>query len=115
MALQKGLLLSNLSKKKTFSECLLGMILNPPLLQEQIVSKIILKRDQRDGILERLREKMGVDGPRLKPPAPGLDEFAGSLRDGLRSSLAREEDEFRKSLVDRMKSRNAARRRSKHP
>jgi len=68
---QRGLFLCNVSKKKwKFSECLLGMLLEPPAAEKQVVSKLVLTREDRMKLCAQLR-RMSIDhgsmfqGPKL--------------------------------------------------
>jgi hypothetical protein len=101
---QQGLFLRKVSEERTFSECLLGMVLEPPIPNRQVVSKLVLKRQQRKMLLEKL-DGMGICHDSIYPGPESLDDLGQSLSKSLRTSLEAEAGEFKKSLVERMESR----------
>ncbi len=101
---QQGLFLRKVSEERTFSECLLGMVLEPPVPNRQVVSKLVLKRQHRKMLLEKL-DSMGICHDSIYPGPESLDDLGQSISKSLRSSLEAEAGEFKKSLVERMESR----------
>jgi hypothetical protein len=101
---QHGLFLRKASGERPFSECLLGMILEPPVAERQVVSKLVLERQHRMTLLKQL-ESMSIGHDSIYPGPESLDNLGRSLTEGLRTSLGSEADEFEKSLVERLESR----------
>jgi hypothetical protein len=84
MLAQQGQLMCNLRHDVGFSTSLLGMLIHPSIVDRQVVSKVVLKRDQRILFLEELR-RMNIHDASL---FPGLDGFARSLGVNLDISVA---------------------------
>jgi hypothetical protein len=106
MIAQQGLLLSNRSKKMTLTESLLGMLLRSPEASErQVVSKLVLKRDQRTEILNTLA-RMGIYRTSLLRPNSEAVQTAKAVTERLRGRLRAQRNESRESLTERMESRN---------
>jgi FRG domain len=103
---QQGLLLSNRSKKLNFTECLLGMLLRSPgAAPRQVVSKVVLKRDQRIKFLNTLT-RMGVYRTSVLRPDEKAVQTTKSVTELLRERLTAQWNESRESLKERMESRN---------
>ena len=105
MKAQQGLLLSHRSDKLNFTECLLGMLLSSPEASErQVVSKLVLKRDQRTAILNTLA-RMGIYCTSLLRPDSETIQTAKAVTERLRGRLTAQRNESWKSLIERMESR----------
>lgn len=96
MTAQQGLLLCNLNDTDIFSVVLLGMLIGkdvkPP--RKQVVSRIIVKREQRIKFMEELR-RMNIHNASI---FPDLDGFARSLRSGLEIRLEHQIVEYKKEV-----------------
>jgi FRG domain len=89
MLAQQGQLLCTLHHDSPFSKSLCQMLINDPsVFEKQVVSKKVLKRDQRIMCLERLR-RMNIHSASL---FPGLDGFARSVGVNLEISVAHQID-----------------------
>jgi hypothetical protein len=93
MMSQQGLSLTNLSVTYEFYASLLRMLLTPHVAR-QVVSKLIIKRDQRITFLEELH-RMNIHHASL---FPGIDGFAKSLKARLELDLAAQIDAKSKVL-----------------
>lgn len=108
MSIQQGQLLSNLRHDISFSTALLGMLVKPTAMQEQVVSRVVLKRDQRVQFLEALR-RMNIHSASL---FPSLDGFAQSLAVNLEIDVAHQIEEHKEEAIKRI--REARRGRQQH-
>jgi hypothetical protein len=105
MIAQQGVLLVNRSPERTFSESLLGMLVKSPVAaKRQVVSKLIVKRDRRIELLEKL-ERVGIYRTSMLRPSPRDQKNAESTRDRMRKRTANEWKRFWESLKTRMESR----------
>jgi hypothetical protein len=95
MLAQQGQLLCNLHHDVGFSTSLLGMLIHPTIVERQVVSKVVLKRDQRIMFLEELR-RMNIHSASL---FPGLDGFARSLGVNLDISVAHQIEARKKAVT----------------
>jgi hypothetical protein len=75
MLTQQGELLCNLRHGTAFSTVLLGMLIHPSKVERQVVSRIVVSRENRIDFLRELR-RMNIHEASL---FPGLDGFAKSL------------------------------------
>jgi FRG domain len=98
MTVQQGELFYNLNSM-WFSTSLVGMLLSPSFEERQIVSKVVLRRDQRLKFLEELR-KMNIHEASL---FPGPDGFARSLGVDLDISLAQQVRAAKQVVIDNSK------------
>ena len=106
MTAQQGILLSNRSNRLTFSDCLLGMQWKSPVAAErQVVSKVIVRRDQRTELLKRL-ELMGIDSTSMLRPDATLAESAEGVVKRLREQTEEAWNQHRRTVRLRMESRN---------
>jgi hypothetical protein len=105
LAAQKGLFLQALNQDRTFSECLLAMVVEPPAPDRPVLSKQIVTREHRAVLLDRLRN-IGIDKQSMRPGPQALEDVGRTLRDDMRASLKVEADEHQKLLLDRMAARN---------
>jgi hypothetical protein len=96
MATQQGQLLCNLRHDVGFSTSLLGMLIWPAVVERQVVSKVLLKRDQRIVFLKELR-RMNIHSASL---FPGLDGFARSLGINLEIEVAHQIEMSKKAAVE---------------
>jgi hypothetical protein len=96
MLTQQGLLLCTLRHDVGFSTTLLSMLLQQPIAERQVVSKIVLKRDHRIEFLEGLR-RMNIHSASL---FPGLDGFSRSLATNLEIALAHQVEDCRQSMIE---------------
>jgi len=85
MTAQQGLFLCNLYDSDTFGNVLLGMLIGKDSKpsKRQVISKVIVRRDQRVTFLQELR-RMNIHDASI---FPGLDGFAKSLRSVLEIRL----------------------------
>ncbi len=94
--IQQGQLLTNLRHDISFSTALLGMLVRPTVAEEQVVSRIVLKRDQRIHFLEELR-RMNIHSASL---FPGLDGFAKSLAVNLEIAVANQVEQQKAQTIE---------------
>ena len=99
MLTQQGQLLCTLRHDVGFSTTLLGMLIRPSLVERQVVSKVVLKRDQRITFLEELR-RMNIHSASL---FPGLDGFARSLAVNLDISVAHQIQARKEAVVENVR------------
>lgn len=79
MAAQQGHFLCSLRLDIHFTSLLLGMLLHPSHVRRQVVSKVVIDKDQRIPFLKELR-RMNIHSASL---FPGLDGFSRSLAENL--------------------------------
>ena len=77
-------------------DSLLGMLLQPPIVERQVVSKVIVKRDGRIKLLEELRG-MNIHGASL---FPGLDGFGQSVAVNLDIAVVQQLESRRRAMVE---------------
>jgi hypothetical protein len=99
MLTQQGQLLCNLRHDVGFSTSLLGMLIRPAIVEQQVVSKVVLKRDQRIMFLEELR-RMNIHSASL---FPGLDGFARSLAVNLEISVAHQIEAHKQAVIEQIR------------
>jgi hypothetical protein len=104
MKQQEGLLLLNLSDEYQFYFSLLMMLLNSPVIEGQVVSKLIIKNDKYPNFVEELH-KRSIDHSSLFPGPDELGVFSECLKKQLEGSLANQIEAFRKSIVEQIESR----------
>jgi FRG domain len=96
MLAQQGRLLCNLRHDVGFSSVLLGMLLLPSIVERQVVSKVVLKKDQRITFLDELR-RMNIHRASL---FPGLDEFGRLLGVNLDISVAHQIEAHKEAVIE---------------
>jgi hypothetical protein len=96
MLAQQGYLLCRLRHDVNFSSSLLGMLIRPSIVDRQVVSRVVLRREQRISFLEELR-RMNVHSASL---FPGLDGFARSLAEDLEISVAHQIEALKKEMIE---------------
>jgi hypothetical protein len=84
MMTQQGHLLCGLRHDVSFSATLLRMLIKPTVVKKPVISKVLVKRDQRIGFLKELRQ-MNIHSASL---FPGLDGFARLQASNLEIALA---------------------------
>jgi hypothetical protein len=99
MLAQQGQLLCSLRNDVGFSTSLLGMLIHPTIVEHQVVSKVIVKRDHRISFLEELR-RMNIHSASL---FPGLDGFARALGVNLDISVAHQVEASRQVIVEQLR------------
>jgi hypothetical protein len=99
MLTQQGQLLCTLRHDVGFSTTLLGMLIRPSVVERQVVSKVVLKRDFRISLLEELR-RMNIHSASL---FPGLDGFARSLTVNLDISVAHQIEARKEAIVENIR------------
>jgi hypothetical protein len=104
MTVQEGLLLLNLSDEYEFWFSLLMMLLNSSIVERQVVSKLIIKKDKYPSFVEEL-QKRGIDHASLFPGPNWLDGLSESLKTQLESSLVEQIDAFKASIVEQIETR----------
>ena len=100
MLTQQGQLLCTLRHDVGFSTTLLGMLVHPSVVERQVVSKVILKRDHRVSFLEELR-RMNIHSASL---FPGLYGFARSLAVNLDISVAHQIESRKEAAVENIRA-----------
>jgi hypothetical protein len=104
MQIQQGKLLCALNHIPSFPTTLLRMLVVPtPASEEQVVSKVRIKRDRRIEFLEELRRMNIHEGSLF----PGLDGFARSLGVNLEMEVARQIDFRNESLHEYLRNKTA--------
>jgi hypothetical protein len=104
MKVQEGLLLLNLSDDYHFYFSLLMMLLNSSVVERQVVSKLIIKKDKYPNFVEELH-KRDIDRSSLFPGPDELDVFSECLKKQLERSLAEQIEAFGKSIVEQIEVR----------
>lgn len=99
MMTQQGQLLCGLRHNVAFSTSLLGMLVRPTVVERQVVSKVVVRRDRRIDFLGQLR-RMNIHDASL---FPGLDGFARSLAVNLEISVAHQIEERKQSMIENVK------------
>jgi FRG domain len=84
MVAQQGHFLCSLRLDIHFTSLLLGMLMRPSPVRRQVVSKVVIDKEQRIPFLKELR-RMNIHSASL---FPGLDGFARSLADTLAIDVA---------------------------
>jgi hypothetical protein len=72
------------------------MLIRPSIVDRQVVSRVVLRREQRISFLEELR-RMNVHSASL---FPGLDGFARSLAEDLEISVAHQIEALKKEMIE---------------
>ena len=98
MMAQQGQFLCSLRHRGVFSASLLEMLIGPPTVDRQVVSKVVLKRDQRVQFLEELR-RMNIHSASL---FPGLDGFARSIAVNLDIDVAHQMEDRKQELIEEL-------------
>jgi hypothetical protein len=96
MLAQQGQLMCNLRHDVGFSTSLLEMLIHPSIVDRQVVSKVVFKRDLRIHFLEELR-RMNIHSASL---FPGLDGFARSLGVNLDISVTHQIQARRQKMIE---------------
>jgi len=96
MLAQQGQLLCSLRHDVGFSSNLLGMLVHPSIVERQVVSKAVVKREERINFLEELR-RMNVHSASL---FPGLDGFARSVAVNLDISVAHQVEDLKQAKME---------------
>lgn len=107
MLAQQGQLLCTLRHDGGFSGSLLGMLIRPSTVDRQVVSKVVIKRDQRVQYLEELR-RMNIHSASL---FPGLDGFARSLAVNLDIEVARQIEDRKQTTIEQLRENRKKHRR----
>ena len=94
MLAQQGQLLCSVRHEFSFSAGLLAMLLSPPIVDQQVVSKVLVKKDRRIEFLEELR-RMNIHSASL---FPGLDGFARSLSVNLEIALSHQIEDRKQAM-----------------
>lgn len=106
MITQQGQLLCNVGKSTGFTNVLLGMLINTTPTKEQVISRLILKREHRISLLEEL-QRMNIHRASL---FPGIDGFAQSLAVTLQMRIANASARRKATMLEEMKAH-----RKRHP
>jgi len=96
MAVQKGVLLSSLRRRLGFVPGLSVLLFHPSIVERQVVSKVIVNRDQRVGFLEELRRR-GIHHDAL---FPGCDDLGRSLAAELEAAVLEQCGSVRREMID---------------
>jgi hypothetical protein len=100
MIAQQGQLLCNVGKSTGFTNVLLGMLINTTPTKDQVISRSILKREHRIGLLEEL-QRMNIHRASL---FPGIDGFARSLAVTLQMRIANASARRKARMLEEMKA-----------
>jgi hypothetical protein len=99
MVAQQGQFLCRLRHDVNFSSSLLDMLIHP-IAERQVVSRVVVKRDQRIKFLEELR-RMNIHSAAL---FPGLDGFARSLATNLEIAVSHQVESEREAMIKILRS-----------
>ena len=96
MRVQEGELLCNLRHEGAVSSVLLGMILYPPMVERQVISRIVVKKDRIDDFIKNLRQK-DVYADRLLPG----DDFGQPLIPRLEQWVQEQVEQRKQAILTR--------------
>jgi len=101
MLAQQGQLLCNVGRHTGFSNVILGMLMHTTAEPNQVVSRAVLKRDNRISFLEEL-QRINIHRASL---FPGIDGFAKSLGVKLQIRINREIEARRRETLNYLRAR----------